>query len=94
MATREEIKEGIANIIMDCGDDNWKHCLIEADLIVKYLHSQGVVLRVDRELPEVAKGYKDFGGNDTIWEESQQDMLKWHNDSLEPLIEEVNNERR
>jgi len=28
------------------------------------------------ELPEVDEAYKDFGGNDSIWEESQLAMLK------------------
>lgn len=30
----------------------------------------------DAELPEIPEHIKDFGGNDSIYEEAQQDMLK------------------
>ena len=80
--------------------------LSEYEATIK-LHELGVVIRVDRELPTnkmscsmrvigepaiTAKVQEEIQREIGIWEECQQDMLKWHNDSLEPLIAEVKNE--
>ena len=61
--------------------------VIEAHLtiILQYLHSQGVVIKVDRELPMAFYPQDSIEG---FTEEAvKQDMLKWHNDSLMPLVE-------
>ena len=60
MATREKIREGLGSVIRK--HNIHKHCmelpgypLLLADLlddILKKLHSQGVVIKVDRELPD------------------------------------------
>lgn len=50
----KEIREGIAQLLFD-----WLDCRVEdaadnyavSDKILSYLHSQGVVIKVDRELP-------------------------------------------
>ena len=48
--TRQEIREGIASIVM--GDNPLG--LVVSDRVLNYLHSQGVVIKVDRELPNDA----------------------------------------
>ena len=68
MATREEIREGTEKILeevfssldhWDCSEEcGHKVCLLEwknevTSKVLSYLHSQGVVIKVDRELPEV-----------------------------------------
>lgn len=93
MIKQEEIREGIA--IQSYGThvgevDNRKHYEL-ADKVIQFLHSQGVVLKVEGELPEM----KDIILGAT-WEEqrnvsysqSQQDMLKAGYEATEPLIEE------
>ena len=42
--------------------------------VIRHKWKVSVTLK-NGELPEVDDTYKDFGGNDTIWEESQQSML-------------------
>ena len=56
--TKEEIREGIDNIVCDCCDEDVEGCRKVTcayatdmrDLIIKYLDSQGVVLKVEGEL--------------------------------------------
>ena len=60
MATKEEIREGIRKFLVDwqayipngCDCDD---CKVDTELVLdeftKMLHSQGVVIKVDRELP-------------------------------------------
>jgi len=56
----EEIREGIAERIIanslwklkDLSPENREHYLGKADDVMSYLHSQGVVIKVDRELPD------------------------------------------
>ena len=61
MTKQDIIKEGIAQTIKD--DAGGYVHLMEHDririskAIVGYLHSQGVVIKVDRELPEIWDGY-------------------------------------
>ena len=80
MSRQEEIKEGVAiklwlnfgeNICAQCG--SWKLCchkqifLDSADYILSYLHSQGVVLKVDRKLPELLQkrgAHQEFAERD------------------------------
>lgn len=63
----------------------------EVPEILTYLHSQGVVLRVDKELPEmpkwaVLKGMPISGANGITFV-AQQDMLKAGYVAVEPLID-------
>jgi len=61
---QEERREGIAKICQECEFPYWswetldldvrEDYLNQADKILSYLHSQGVVIRVDRELPDSA----------------------------------------
>ena len=110
MTKQEEIREGIAfeSFWIDCGAgdridarvywdadakarEEWRH---RADLLIAHLNSQGVVIKADRELPKLNETYKDFGGNDSIWEEAQQDMLKAGYVAVEPLIGLHNDNKR
>ena len=62
-----------------------------ADEIFSYLHSQGVVIKVEKELPHKmpAVPNNEWSAGYSCGEESMQDiMVEWHNDSLLPLIEE------
>lgn len=88
MTKQEEIKEGIKDILRE------NHSLINLDGIVaaiqRYEASQGVVIRVDRELPEIPEF--DSGGV-CIWspkqcEEAQRDMLRAGYVVVESFIKE------
>ncbi len=58
----------------DCEGD-FKDCpRCDGSSVIKHKWKVSVTLE-NGELPEVDDTYKDFGGNDTIWEESQQSML-------------------
>lgn len=50
MNKQEEIREGIARRLLMIGTGNPDFKM--AEIILEYLHSQGVVLKVERELPE------------------------------------------
>ncbi len=52
-----------------------------------FLTEKGGVLKVEGALPEVDDAYKDFGGNDSIWEDSQQAMVDAGYARTAPLIE-------
>ena len=65
MATREDIREGIANLSqMDSDDCSYELCeyhkdncrVCRATAVVEYLHSQGVVLKVDKPMPKDCPG--------------------------------------
>ncbi len=60
MTKQEKIREGIAEIVRDCGIRRFQkekpyamHELLTdcADAVLSYLHSQGVVIKVEGELP-------------------------------------------
>lgn len=68
MNKQEEIREGIEAIIRERGYDIWsvagkdgieQFLQDELNQILSYLHSQGCVLKVDRELPKWLE-YADF----------------------------------
>lgn len=101
MATREEIKEAIDTYTDDSCLYPDKSCEFCADgycvsteqaykCLMKRFGEIGVVLKVDRELPKNPFGQTDDA--DSAWHQFvlsiQEDMLKWHNDSLESLIKE------
>ncbi len=91
MTKQEEIREGIDRIIQ-----HWNPCaststdwtplhggLTVGQDLVNYLHSQGVVIKVDRELPEPV-GVEILVG--AIIHATQQDMLKAGYVAVEPLV--------
>ena len=86
---QEEIREGLYQVLNDlywaceCAAINPK----DVDDILNYLHSKRCRIEVDRELPKTTHQGR------YAYEDSQRDMLKWHNDSLEPLIEEITNDQ-
>ena len=104
MPTREEIKKFISlylkqRFIVDelPGDE----CDTEVEFIFQYLHSQGVVRKVDRELPDNPykrrpriDGYDlDYNPNsDMAGFFTQQAMLEAGYAAVEPLIE-VNDDK-
>jgi len=91
--TYEEAKENIKHPrCMDCWKE-WVDGLV--DQVIKRLHSQGVVIRVDRELPDIL----DWGGFNSVaaaYAISQDELKARHKQALlkagyvavEPLIEE------
>ncbi len=102
MTKQEEIREGIAKLTEDrfrfpaeeaglIWDKNFNYML--ASNILSYLHSQGVVIKVDRELPSLTDASRCSPGSYT-WNKHiaefnyQQDMLRAGYGAFEPLIEE------
>ncbi len=94
MTKQEEIREGIAKGLAHCDiieweeltNENKQHYLSEADRIRNYLHSQGVVIKVDRELPNVSKSefeewcgshlVKDCGETTTMCEDYCRELAR------------------
>jgi len=87
MTKQEEIREGIAREYMAATGMEYREGdgkrSIFVDQILAYLHSQGCVLKVERELPSyrnaVNKSYNDYMLG-------QEDMLKAGFGAFEPLI--------
>ena len=69
MTKQEEIKSGISEI----AEEYWYSSLMVTRKVLEYLHSQGVVIKVDKEMP-----------HGTI----HCDMLKAGYVPVEPLIKE------
>ena len=95
MATREEIREGLlsteltltrlaARIIKSNLD---KSPIEMGNLIVKVFHSQGVVIKVDRELPEPTNLYSG-GDAETVSRRAFDQLLEDGYTATEPLIKE------
>ena len=103
---QEEIKKGTARLLFNLGQkpyniDAWGKLplpirgiyLSHAGEFLKYLHSQGVVIEVDRELPEpIYAGCLDIPENiKEIYIQGkidyQQDMLKAGYVAVEPLVQ-------
>ncbi|KKN39670.1 hypothetical protein LCGC14_0741050 [marine sediment metagenome] len=95
---RQAIREGLAqrlyNIVfgntprwVDANGIQRGAFLNDADNILAFLTEKGAVLKVEGTLPEVDDAYKDFGGNDSIWEDSQQAMVDAGYTRTAPLIE-------
>ena len=97
MTKQEKIREEMANKVpKDCQScesecvplDNTDHCSEQyhiADLILFYLHSQGLVLKVDRELPEIKRNLKGLSPEE-ITTLIQIDMEVAGYVAVEPLI--------
>ena len=72
-----------ARLVVDNSD--WGNlATLSREEIKHILQSQGVVIWVERELSRLLV---DAGKAQTV-RDTKAMMLKWHNDSLEPLIEE------
>lgn len=100
---QEEIREGIKNFVStiteggedgaELREDDWDGSW--ADSILKYLHSQGVVLKVDKELPKNPHGFTDRERRLHLYEcceschkAERESMLKAGYVAIEPLIKE------
>ncbi len=91
MPTKEEIREGILKYIRAVVE-NETECETQTDAILTKLHSQGVVIKVDRELPDVNQHNSEvvfpFNLEEIcVYKQSQVDMLKAGYLAVEPLIE-------
>jgi len=97
MITQDEIREGMESIIQEFEDNSpdagygYENRAM-ADRILSYLHSKGVVIRVEKELPSISWA-SDAPLYDIAFgrglSEERGIMLKWHKECLEPLIEGV-----
>lgn len=99
MTTREKIKEGMEQevfLILMLSENSKQKAKEQAKWLVekwfRKLHSQGVRIQVDRELPECPLGDDDYYGYACGLADGcrkgQQDMLKAGYGFFEPLIEE------
>ena len=102
MASREEIREGILGeikSIIKAGTNLTKIAEAECitDQIFNYLHSQGVVLKVERELPELPYCYHHpdtinlncFTCGDIVGQRNQRsNILRAGWEAVESLIKE------
>ena len=93
MTKREEIREGVAQLVVEVGKPN-RHSYAVADGMIRYLHSQGVVIKVERELPEYApfpeRNPKPIEGAAFLlgMDIGREDMLGVGYVAIEPLIKE------
>ena len=99
MTKQEEIREGvITNIAKACPDMLNVDIVALTDKILKDEDSQGVVIKVDRELPyshyvdgifnsKKKSEIKQNTGLNNIYEKAQQDMLEAGYVAVEPLVE-------
>lgn len=100
MTKQEEIREEIAERICDALEgDEWfslaegqkRFCRLYATNILSYLHSQGVVIKVERELPDLPISQDDYDivfYPEKVYREAQNIMLKADYAAVEPLIKE------
>ncbi len=113
MTKQEEIREGIRtllkgyHIVANAVDDGIEPDMARLDTypdrIMYYLHSQGVVIKVKRKLPEPPQEPPTKLGDDTGWAKfvagSPKEIWKMALEAseeadivaVEPLIKEVNN---
>ena len=85
MTKQEEIREGMENVIRGYeGAERWSGVI--TDGLLGYLHSQGVVIKVDRELPDMP--CYSHTREKTAYSRSQEDMLNAGYVAVEPLIKE------
>ena len=87
MTKQEEIYKGVSEIVewaVEVGKD--RRAIKD---IFEYLHSQGVVIKVDRELPIWELGSISNEVEYAIYKAAQQDMLKAGYVAVEPLVEKV-----
>ncbi len=92
---RQAIREGLARTLCENRWGKWEAAgrtaredyYAEADVALAFLTDKGAALKVEGALPGVDDAYKDFGGNDSIWEDSQQAMVDAGYTRTAPLIE-------
>ena len=105
MPTREEIKVGLARraYVWDkmrgealsfepfdkLSEEEQKAYYVLAELLTIGLHSQGVVIKVKRELPEWVKSEYWNARSGNVYAGSQQEMLNAGYVAVEPLIKEI-----
>ena len=93
--SREEIKEGIRDALRQYHnlemakrpDDKTDYLYVIQESLINRLHSKGVVIKVDRELPRVDSCLEAVGK--LIAVTAQSGMLKAGYVAVEPLIEGV-----
>lgn len=97
MDKRTQIREGLAEHFQTIFGSYFSEsdCKSFATIAIKYLHSQGVVLKVDRELPQIIRGLAkeieyepSLTYEDRIVEGVLNRMLKAGYVATEPLVEE------
>ena len=95
MTKQEEIKGEIYRILYDvaCSPYPERGGLLEnrASQILAYLHSQGVVIKVERELPPryfANRKKMPWVSDYDVEKNTQEEMLKAGYVAVEPLIEE------
>ena len=93
---QEGIREGIKDIFSGWGIGNWDIDHSAIDDLLNYLDSQGVVLKVERELPdEDTSDIKQLLGVEDEYNclfyyfKAQETMLKAGYTAVEPLVKEV-----
>ena len=91
MATREEIRKGIQDILIEASKTKLRIEAVTTDLIIVYLHSQGVVIKVDRELPPLSDYDKRRTTDESVdfqdgFIVAKAVMLKVGYEAVEPLI--------
>ena len=99
MSKQEEIREGAIVSLMKYKGFDRGPCEYIVDHLAKYYDSQGVVIKVERELPENPIPIPNLKGSVGLpqqlaavsfqtYRESQQDMLEAGYTAVEPLLEE------
>ena len=89
MSKQEEIREGIAKYIRLHYDASTASSEITASVLMKYLDEQGVVIEVNRELPEYVIGINTTSeSSKMLAEEVQRDMLEAGYVVVESLVED------
>ena len=85
MTKQEVIREGITDILIDRHRDmDDEECAVESDVIIAYLHSQGVVIKVGNKLPTISY-HSAYPENE---ERYQQAMLDAGYEAVESFIKE------
>jgi len=74
MATREEIDSGLEELFYEMGLGETIDCETFKHKIKSRLHSQGVAIRVDRELPE--NPYLEEA--QTAWDRNDENSIGYH----------------
>ncbi len=87
MSKQDIIREGLFKVLFPHSNADHYTGDETVQKVLRYLHSEGVVLKVERKLPINIFDGLGAASSEIFWK-GQQSMLKWHNDSLEPLIEE------
>ena len=91
MTQQEEIREVIANALLECPIEN-VGCDGLAQHILNKLHSQGVVLKAERELPLIPYKQETSSGKKSmpymIASSTQRNMLDAGYSATNPLIKE------